>query len=374
MTMRLFARTLGLVVTVLVGQLLVPASAIAQGFSVQTFYTLVTMKAGDGDGTIRSSPFGISCGATCSAAILEGTAVTLTVTPTADSFFVGWGGACTGIEPCVLVMNGAKTVTANFTSGGPPPSSPQAILVAAVLPSSRSVRVGVTATAFAVMINAGTVDAIGCRIAPRTAIPATFGFRTTDPSTNLFNGLLNAFVDIPRGRAQTFVIFLTPTSAFPSTEVVLEFACSNAPAAPIIVGLNTLLLSASAGAIPDIVALAATLNNDGIVHAPIGGAGAFAVATVNVGSSAGITVTADTGSVVLPINISLCSTNPVTGQCASGIGPTATAQIDENATPTFAVFVVAGAPVHFAPGSNRIFVRFRDASGGDPGVHKRRGN
>jgi hypothetical protein len=58
-------------------------------------------------------------------------------------------------------------------------------------------------------------------------------------------------------------------------------------------GLNTLLLSASAAPVPDIVGLAATLNNEGIVNIPGEiGTGFFAVATVNLGMGAMITVTA----------------------------------------------------------------------------------
>jgi hypothetical protein len=47
------------------------------------------------------------------------------------------------------------------------------------------------------------------------------------------------------------------------------------------VGLNTVLLSASANPVPDIVALGATLSGDGIVNIPgVAGIGAFAVATI----------------------------------------------------------------------------------------------
>jgi hypothetical protein len=50
-------------------------------------------------------------------------------------------------------------------------------------------------------------------------------------------------------------------------------------------------------AIPDVVALAATLNNDGIVNI-LGtmGTGIFSVATLNVGASGTIMASADTGT------------------------------------------------------------------------------
>src|SRR5580693_2427900 len=95
------------------------------------------------------------------------------------------------------------------------------------------------------------------------------------------------------------------------------------------VGLNTLLLSASTTAVPDVVALVATAQNDGILHITgTTGSNAFAVATVNVGASASITATANTGAATLPLAISLCQTNPMSGQCISSIGSTVTTTIN----------------------------------------------
>ena len=99
-----------------------------------------------------------------------------------------------------------------------------------------------------------------------------------------------------------------------------SFDCEDTDPAPINVGLNTLLLSVSDTPVPDIVALAVTLSNDGIVNIPgTNGAGAFAVATVNVGASGSITASADAGNTPLSVIISLCETNPGTGQCISSI-------------------------------------------------------
>jgi hypothetical protein len=79
-------------------------------------------------------------------------------------------------------------------------------------------------------------------------------------------------------------------------------------AAPSGIGVNTLLYSASSAPMLDIVALAATAQNDGIVHV-IGSPmqGAFAVATVNVDASGQVTASANTGAANLPqLGISLC--------------------------------------------------------------------
>jgi CSLREA domain-containing protein len=234
-------------------------------------------------------------------------------------------------------------------------------VVAALLPSSRSVQLGVAATAFATIINTGEAIAAGCGIAPLTSVPASFVYQTTNPATNQITGTPNTPVDIGPGAAQSFVFAFTPNAPIPSTDVQLSFDCTNTNPAPINTGLNTLLLSASATPIPDIVALAATTTNDGIVNIPgTNGTGAFAVATVNVGATGAITASADTGNATLPVVINLCQTNPATGQCISAIDSSVTTQINANATPTFGIFVQGSGNVPFDPAANRIFVRFKD--------------
>ena len=91
-------------------------------------------------------------------------------------------------------------------------------VVAAVLPSSRSVQVGTLATAFATIINAGQETATGCAISPISTIPATLSFQTTDPATNQVTGTPNTPVDIPPGAAQSFVFALTPTAPIAPTD------------------------------------------------------------------------------------------------------------------------------------------------------------
>jgi hypothetical protein len=116
--------------------------------------------------------------------------------------------------------------------------------------------------------------------------------------------------------------------------------------------------------IPDIVALAATPNSDGIVRLPgTVATGVFAVATVNIGAGGPITVSADTGVANLPVALSICETNPATGTCLAAPAGTVTTQINGNATPTFGVFVAGSDVVPFDPARHRIFVQFEDAAG-----------
>ena len=85
--------------------------------SAQTNFVLQVGKNDFAGGTVTSDPLGINCGYTCSQAgypYKVGTNVIITFTPTNNYKFVGWSGDCSGANPrCVLVMDSAKTVTAN---------------------------------------------------------------------------------------------------------------------------------------------------------------------------------------------------------------------------------------------------------------------
>lgn len=247
------------------------------------------------------------------------------------------------------------------------PSLVSGRLLAGTLPQSRSGQVGTPLTAFSTILNTGSSDAVSCRIAPATPIPAQFDYGTTDPVTNQVTGTPNTPVDIPAGAFQSFVFAFTPTQPFESTEVSLIFDCANTGSpVPSLVGVNTILLSASPTPVPDVVALAATLPSafPGTVNiAGATGTGVFAVATVNVGASGTIAASADTGAATLPVSVTICQTNPVTGDCLEEPRASVTTQIGSGETPTFAVFAKGSGIVFFDPGAKRIHVRFKDSNG-----------
>ena len=114
-------------------------------------------------------------------------------------------------------------------------------IFAATLPSSRSVQVGQTATAFATIINAGDIDATNCQLSPNTQLPVDFFFQTTDPA-NALVGDPNTPVDIPAGAAQNFIFGLTPTAPITTTQFFLDYACANSPTALRVQGLNLSLI------------------------------------------------------------------------------------------------------------------------------------
>jgi hypothetical protein len=239
-------------------------------------------------------------------------------------------------------------------------------VVASVLPLSRSVQVGNTATAFATIINTDIVTAADCYIKPITSIPASYTFQTTDPSTNALSGTANTPVAISgNDGVQTFVVAFTPTAAFPPTDVQITFGCGSSTNAPAISGVSTLLLSGATSPVPDVVALGATTTNDGILHITgTTGSAAFAVATVDLGATGVITVTANTGSVTLPLAINVCETVPSSGACMAAPTSSVTTTINANATPTFAFFGTASGAIPFAPAANRIFATFTDSTNG----------
>jgi hypothetical protein len=92
------------------------ATAVTATFAIIT-HTLTVTLSGTGSGTVTSTPAGINCGSDCTEAYNAATVVTLTAAANATSTFGGWTGAgCTGTGTCVVTMNQAATVTAQFTT------------------------------------------------------------------------------------------------------------------------------------------------------------------------------------------------------------------------------------------------------------------
>lgn len=238
----------------------------------------------------------------------------------------------------------------------------QANLAAAVLPSSRSTEIDNTVTVFSTIINAGSETAVGCSIQNLSGLPFTLDYQTTDPSDNQPTGTINVPVDIPAGQSQSFVLSLTPTAIVDSAEVPFSFTCSSGESAGTIGGVNTLLLSASETPVVDVIALAATSGNTGALSLN-SSAGAFSLATINIGAPDTVSVGADTGDANLPVVLSVCETNSETGACLE----TPTASVDvvlpTGGSPTFSVFSQAMAAITNNPAINRVFVRFTDSNG-----------
>ena len=88
--------------------------ACTAAFSPQTL-GLNVIKSGNGNGTVISSPSGITCGSDCSESYASGASVKLTATAASGSVFRGWsGGGCNKAITCTVVVNGSTSVTALF--------------------------------------------------------------------------------------------------------------------------------------------------------------------------------------------------------------------------------------------------------------------
>ncbi|MEK6683281.1 MAG: kelch repeat-containing protein [Nitrospirota bacterium] len=97
-------------------------------------FALSVTKAGDGSGSISSSPAGIACPPTCSQTFRKGTAITLTATPIPGSYAYSFSGGCIStMITCTLTIMADTAVTATFavlnlTSITVTPANPTIIL------------------------------------------------------------------------------------------------------------------------------------------------------------------------------------------------------------------------------------------------------
>src|SRR5262245_10180168 len=247
-------------------------------------------------------------------------------------------------------------------------------LVAAVLPFARAGQVGQTTTVFATIINTGSDTALGCNIAlppgPFGPWSADFLYQTTD-ATNRLTGTPNTPVDISPGAAQSFLLAITPTAPITNdprffvidsnVDLAFTFTCTNRIPAPTIQRVNTLRFFANTRRPVDIVALAATPTNDGVVNIPAGGFGVFSVAVTNAGVSSTTRINIMTG-------YPTCETNPVTGACLAppvdtkfGHPPTFLRDFLAGETATFAVFV-PDEGIAFDPARHRVEMLFLDST------------
>ncbi len=90
------------------------AASVTATFTIKS-YALTVALAGNGAGSVASSPAGITCGADCTEVYTHGTVVMLTPTAMVGSTFAGWSGACTGTGACAVTMTAVSAVTATFT-------------------------------------------------------------------------------------------------------------------------------------------------------------------------------------------------------------------------------------------------------------------
>ena len=92
---------------------------VVANFSI-TQRLLTVSKSGTGQGSVSSTPAGLSCNAICTSStqsFVQGTTVTLTASPATGSQFAGWTGACSGSGlSCTVSLSSSLTVNAEFNT------------------------------------------------------------------------------------------------------------------------------------------------------------------------------------------------------------------------------------------------------------------
>jgi hypothetical protein len=188
---------------------------------------------------------------------------------------------------------------------------------------------------------------------------ATTAANAIDPSKGV-----NEVVSIPPGGIQNFVLGVRPsqTTVFPQ-DIPLIFRCSNVQKVATTYGTNTVMLAASVSPTPDMIALAATVTNDGVVNIPgPTGTGVFAASVINVGAAGTITARVDDNLRGLAVSMQICRTNPSTGACLAPPGTSVTSTFAANEAGTYTVFATGTGNVPFDPARNRLFLRLTESS------------
>jgi streptogramin lyase len=245
------------------------------------------------------------------------------------------------------------------------PAASTSPLLAAVLPSSRSVQVGGNvATAFSSILNNSASALDGCGIAPASAVPANFSFQTTDPATNLLTGSPNTRVSIPAHGVQTFLMAFAANAPQYSINVQIGYACTGADATATIVGVNTLLLTFDANPVADMIAVGLTPSNDGFSHIPgVSGTGIFVTAATNIGVSKQLTARArflDASTQATTLVCETFSSGPQLGQCKATPSATVTRTINTNENTTWTAFITATGTIPADPAKHRAIFQFED--------------
>jgi Immunoglobulin I-set domain len=240
---------------------------------------------------------------------------------------------------------------------------------ASSLPAGINAPVGTTSVFFTSVINTGTVSQT-LTGSPMTlgSLPVTLLACPSDPITNACLSAPSSSFSVtipPNDAVADFTTFVTPTAAIPynpvNNLVYLTFTDSHGTVQA--VGYADVNTETNVEAFQ---VVEATPSNNDVLTIPfstqgVGAAAAFTVAAANFGSPInGGFVSAISGN--LPVNVTICQTNPSNGQCLAppvqgGAIPGLVFSMPTGTSATFSVFVTATAAIASDP-SNRIYVEF----------------
>ena len=239
-------------------------------------------------------------------------------------------------------------------------------LFSAVLPSSRSVGVGVSATVFTTVINDSGIVAEGCSFA-LTNNPGgmEFSYAQTD-SANQIVGDFDAPFEIAPNSNASFVMLLRSDQPIAPVQLRWAATCSRGTGTSAIDGVNTLQFSAAESPSPDLLAIAATLQNDGVMHmqgdSTGNSTGVAGIAAVNIGAAGTLSVRPRVTSAP-DLGVTICATNPVTGACIEPASLSLSQPFAADSVLTYSVFATTSGSLALDPANRRIFVEFFDEGG-----------
>lgn len=238
--------------------------------------------------------------------------------------------------------------------------------VAAVAPTGRAVQVGNLVSGFATIINSGSIPAKNCGLGLTLGLPVSgFSYQTTDPSTNTPVGSADTPVDIAAGGSQSYVFSFTPTGVLNAEPVEIAYRCDNMNVVAAIDNVNVFNTTATSDPTADLVSISATVDGDGIVKVPEGGAGAFSIAAINIGVAANVAFAASAVGAQnqAVFTVQVCETD-AQANCLQPPGPIANTVFGANETHTYSVFLFHnGAAVPLDPAKNRIAALFATGGG-----------
>ena len=122
-------------------------------------FTLSVAKTGSGSGTVTDDKGKINCGSTCSGTYVNGTPVSLSAAASPGSTFIAWSGDCSGAAGCVVTMDRARSVTAQFDAlPSPPPKVTLKLDVHAAAAKDADETIEQTADAVPAAVERGPAD------------------------------------------------------------------------------------------------------------------------------------------------------------------------------------------------------------------------
>jgi hypothetical protein len=261
----------------------------------------------------------------------------------------------------VYIYDITPSSTIHYTTDGTTPTTSSAVYSGPVVVSANeTIRALATAPTLTKSATAAAIYSIGKVVAtPTFSLPA--GSYTSAQSV--------AITDITPGSTIYYTLNgNTPTTA--STKYTKPVAIASTEAVKAIavaIGYSKSAVGVAAYTIGyPIATFVVTPSGTNVLTIPVGGTSAFTVAAENQSGASypSITVKTSTGTnTSLPVQMTICQTNPSSGQCLAAPAPTVTlAPFAEDANATFSVFVTATAAIASNP-NNEVFVLFTNPSG-----------